>query len=80
MNCAHVTIAGAGTLIDKNSRVSFARRPPIFAANVGNECDTPESRDVVFPQPGPAVTFHSLESALPNGRCVAEYRIHSSQM
>lgn len=57
MNCATVTIGGGGAKRDVEARqsTSFASRPDVFVANVGNGCSVPEGVDVEYPNPGPDV-------------------------
>ncbi|CCU74383.1 unnamed protein product [Blumeria hordei] len=60
MNCASVNIAGAaGGAAAPPPKVSFASRPNLFVANLGNGCTTVEGKDTVFPNPGPDVTSKS---------------------
>lgn len=50
MNCAPLTVTGnSGTESFMNGL------PDMFVANVGNDCTTPDSKDVKFPNPGKAV-------------------------
>lgn len=65
MNCAVVDIVGGGGSAEK---VSFASRPTLFKANVGNGCTTVESVNVKFPQPGPDLDSNGA-SAPPVGNC-----------
>ncbi|KAG9232412.1 putative killer toxin subunits alpha/beta [Amylocarpus encephaloides] len=54
-NCASVNIAaGSGPA----PSVAFDKRPQMFVANLAgiNDCKTVESKDTVFPDPGPDVT------------------------
>ncbi|GAB1314633.1 hypothetical protein MFIFM68171_04843 [Madurella fahalii] len=68
MNCAVVDIVGgAGSSAEK---VSFANRPTVFKANVGNGCTTIESKDLKFPQPGPDVNSNG-NVVPPVGNCGA---------
>lgn len=85
MNCAHVTISSAksadtreigaeeeeeGAQVEKRAPTDpFASRPNMFVANVGNGCSTLETYDVVFPNPGPDVTYASSKTASPVGSC-----------
>jgi hypothetical protein len=50
MNCASITIA-AGT--GSTPAVSFKSRPDIFVANLDNGCTSVETKEVIFPNPGP---------------------------
>ncbi|RBQ75869.1 hypothetical protein FVER14953_04722 [Fusarium verticillioides] len=47
MNCAAVTIEGSG-----GSKDHLNTLPDMFVANVGNQCETPSAKDLVFPNPG----------------------------
>ncbi|KAF5247875.1 hypothetical protein FANTH_6156 [Fusarium anthophilum] len=47
MNCAAVTIEGSG-----GSKDHLNTLPDMFVANVGNQCETPAAKDLVFPNPG----------------------------
>jgi hypothetical protein len=50
MNCASITIAaGSGP----SPAVAFKSRPDLFVANLGNGCTTVETKEVIFPDPGP---------------------------
>lgn len=66
MNCAHVTIGGAGA---SSSSGGLPGRPGMFVANVGRGCSTVEGSDVMFPSPGPDVENVSRKSAPPVGNC-----------
>jgi len=86
MNCAHVTIGGGRTLEAESEEAeveeqdeeivardvsTFAARPPMFVANVGNGCSTLEGSDVLIPNPGPNVSYESSKTAAPVGNCGA---------
>ncbi|KAL0943345.1 extracellular protein [Colletotrichum truncatum] len=62
MNCAVIRIAhgGAGS--------GFKRRPNIFRANI-NQCRTVESKDLMFPNPGPNVDLNNPGAVPPTGDC-----------
>ncbi|CAK7227403.1 hypothetical protein SBRCBS47491_006557 [Sporothrix bragantina] len=47
MNCAPVTLTGTS-----GSQSNFDSLPDMFVANVGNECGTVDSTDLLFPNPG----------------------------
>jgi len=68
MNCAAVTIAGAGTS-------TLNDKPDMFVANVNNGCGTAEGTDVEFPNPGTDVArdtaFNGAGTAPPTGNCAA---------
>ncbi|KAF5017331.1 hypothetical protein F66182_10760 [Fusarium sp. NRRL 66182] len=67
MNCAAITVkAGKGT-----PKTPLRNRPTIFVANVGNGCGTTETKDVMFPNPGPDVSLVSSNTGPPVGRCPA---------
>ncbi|KAL7904027.1 hypothetical protein GGI35DRAFT_490865 [Trichoderma velutinum] len=67
MNCAAVTITDGKK---RSSSTSFAARPDIFVANVGNNICTYEGRDVQFPQPGPNFDLNSQGISPPGqGTC-----------
>lgn len=68
MNCAVVDIIGGGG--GSAEKVSFADRPGVFKANVGNGCSTIESKDLKFPQPGPDVDSNG-NAVPPVGNCGA---------
>ncbi|KAF4964970.1 hypothetical protein FSARC_7148 [Fusarium sarcochroum] len=64
MNCASVaTEPGEGSAED------FVNRPLIFVANVGNDCMTLESTDVLLPNPGFNVDYNSEKAVPPVGNC-----------
>ncbi|KAK3343119.1 hypothetical protein B0H65DRAFT_576977 [Neurospora tetraspora] len=49
MACGGVQLTGT----DKpGAKETFERLPDIFMANIGNGCGTPDSKDVLFPNPG----------------------------
>lgn len=67
MNCAHVTIeAGSG---GGEPSTPFSERPATFFANNGNGCTTVETKDVLYPNPGPDVDNISTGTADPVGTC-----------
>ncbi|KND93978.1 hypothetical protein TOPH_01584 [Tolypocladium ophioglossoides CBS 100239] len=47
MNCAPLTVTGSG-----GSSGFMSSLPDMFVANVGNDCETSATKDVVFPNPG----------------------------
>jgi hypothetical protein len=67
MNCASITITGSGST--KRAGTSFASRPSIYVANLGNGCTTIESTDTTFPDPGPDVTDVSKTPGGVTGTC-----------
>jgi hypothetical protein len=74
MNCAVVTIGGGEKRAEINARGpgdSFASRPAIFVANVGNGCATSEIKDLEFPSPGPDITRNTPKGLTfpPTGSC-----------
>ncbi|KAF4971989.1 hypothetical protein FSARC_1319 [Fusarium sarcochroum] len=67
MNCAAITVkAGKGT-----PSTPLSKRPAMFVANVGNGCGTLETKDLMFPNPGPDVSLVSSNTAPPVGSCPA---------
>ncbi|KAG5659747.1 hypothetical protein KAF25_002306 [Fusarium avenaceum] len=67
MNCAAITVkAATGT-----AKVALRNRPAMFVANVGNGCGTTETKDVMFPNPGPNVSLTSSNTGPPVGQCPA---------
>lgn len=69
MNCAHVTIEGSNSSTGSADGDPKGQRPVMLAANVGNGCGTVEGFDLAFPQPGPAVSMASDNTAGPVGPC-----------
>lgn len=73
MNCAVVTIGGAGKkardVEERAPEDPFDGRPAMFVANVGNGCSTTETKDLEFPNPGPDVSRNSDNTAPPTGSC-----------
>ena len=72
MNCASVTIGGAGAkrdVAEKRATAAFSSRPSIFLANIGNGCSTVEGKDVDFPNPGPDVVKGGSNLIAPVGSC-----------
>jgi hypothetical protein len=67
MNCAVVTIQGAGKK-KRGSTTSIQSRPDMFVANVGNGCGTTEGTDVMFPDPGSDVSMNSQKTGPPTGQ------------
>ncbi|KAI5844032.1 hypothetical protein DFP73DRAFT_578866 [Morchella snyderi] len=67
MNCAVVTITGAG------AGLSGAEWPPLFTANIGGTCNTTEGVDTVFPSPGKNVVTAqgNVNPGPPVGECGA---------
>jgi hypothetical protein len=53
MNCAVVDVTAGSS--GRGGGVSFASRPALFVANLGNGCKTVDSANVKFPDPGPDV-------------------------
>ncbi|KAH7165674.1 hypothetical protein EDB81DRAFT_917773 [Dactylonectria macrodidyma] len=68
MNCASVNTSTGGASKEANG---FLSRPLIFTANVGNGCETADSRDLMFPDPGPEVTMGHPHAVPPIGDCEA---------
>ncbi|EAQ86265.1 hypothetical protein CHGG_07518 [Chaetomium globosum CBS 148.51] len=69
MNCAVVDIVGGGGGAGGSSaKVAFASRPGLFTANIGNGCQTVDSADVKFPDPGPDVDS-GAGATPPTGSC-----------
>ncbi|KAH6954533.1 hypothetical protein DER45DRAFT_507447 [Fusarium avenaceum] len=67
MNCAAITVkAATGT-----PKVALRNRPAMFVANVGNGCGTTETKDLMFPNPGPNVSLTSSNTGPPVGQCPA---------
>ncbi|KAL6858393.1 hypothetical protein J3F83DRAFT_750648 [Trichoderma novae-zelandiae] len=67
MNCAAVTIGGSKK---RATTAPLTNRPDMFVANVGNGVCTYESKDVLFPNPGPDVDNKSQGTAPPGqGTC-----------
>ncbi|KAK3326034.1 hypothetical protein B0H66DRAFT_530037 [Apodospora peruviana] len=58
-NCAVVDITGG------RSGDDFGQRPAMFVADVGNGCTTVDSRDVLFPDPGPDLDVNDGGKAVP---------------
>ena len=72
MNCAAVTIGGAGAkrdVAEKRATAAFSSRPSVFLANIGNGCSTTEGKDVDFPNPGPDVVHGGSNLIAPVGNC-----------
>ncbi|KAH7145927.1 hypothetical protein B0J13DRAFT_584895 [Dactylonectria estremocensis] len=67
MNCASVNIS-TGV---ENEENGFLTRPLMFTANVGTGCETVDSRDLIFPDPGPDVTLGHKNAVPPIGDCGA---------
>ncbi|RCI15722.1 hypothetical protein L249_2228 [Ophiocordyceps polyrhachis-furcata BCC 54312] len=80
MNCAVVNIK-SGRSSSKRRRScaaggaggaeSYATRPDMFVANVGNGCGTTEGFDVEFPQMGPDPVLKSRRTHPPVGKCAS---------
>ncbi|POR32322.1 Uncharacterized protein TPAR_07470 [Tolypocladium paradoxum] len=68
MNCAAITVKGGGKK-RRGASDPISSRPNMFVANVGNGCGTTEGRDLLFPNPGPAVDMNSQRTAPPTGTC-----------
>lgn len=51
--------------------MAFANRPEIFKANIGNGCRTVDSKNVLFPNPGPDVTVVDGNAVPASGACQA---------
>ncbi|ROT39034.1 hypothetical protein SODALDRAFT_254741, partial [Sodiomyces alkalinus F11] len=66
MNCAVVSIAG-GLGTRGGGQGLLPSRPDMFVANVGNGCTTVDSRDVMFPNPGPDANIASPDAVPPIG-------------
>ncbi|KAF4581952.1 extracellular protein [Ophiocordyceps camponoti-floridani] len=64
MNCAVVNIKAGGY-----SSSSYADRPAMFAANIGNGCGTEEGYDLEFPHMGPDPEISSRRTHPPVGKC-----------
>lgn len=62
MNCASVTITGAGGQ-------GLSNYPDVFKANIGNGCSTTEGSDLAFPNPGSDVLENSTKTGPPVGTC-----------
>ncbi|TDZ35729.1 Glucokinase [Colletotrichum spinosum] len=62
MNCAVIKVSGGSGGGD------FDSRPDIFRANT-NGCRTVDSKDVMFPNPGPDVDLNSADAVPPTGDC-----------
>lgn len=60
MNCAMVEISGGAT---KSDTSTFASRPNIFTANIGNGCATVENKHTIFAEPGDDVIYDDGLSA-----------------
>ncbi|KAJ2983800.1 hypothetical protein NQ176_g426 [Zarea fungicola] len=69
MNCAHVAIDRGSAVPSGPQADSITERPPMLAANIGNGCSTIEGYDLAFPQPGPALSTLSENTAPPVGSC-----------
>ncbi|KAK0390505.1 hypothetical protein NLU13_0009 [Sarocladium strictum] len=69
MNCAKVTISKPRSNSSSNNALPFSQRPNIFTANINNGCSTVEGYEVVFPNPGPAVSGVSNKPLGPQGNC-----------
>jgi hypothetical protein len=65
--CAPITMSGKRRR--GSEKVSFNSRPQIFMANIGNGCKTIETKDVLFPNPGPDVTVNNGNTEPPVGDC-----------
>ncbi|OLN97758.1 hypothetical protein CCHL11_07953 [Colletotrichum chlorophyti] len=63
MNCAVVRIVGGG------DGDRFNQRPTMFRANSANGCSTVDSKDTMFPNPGPDVDVNNRDAVLPKGDC-----------
>ncbi|PFH60831.1 hypothetical protein XA68_10292 [Ophiocordyceps unilateralis] len=66
MNCAVVNIK-AGQY--STAGESYAKRPAMFVANVGNGCGTEEGFDLEFPHMGPDPELNSRRTHPPVGNC-----------
>ncbi|KAJ3529561.1 hypothetical protein NM208_g9701 [Fusarium decemcellulare] len=67
MNCAAINVkAGSGT-----PSTPMSKRPAMFVANVANGCGTTETKDLMFPNPGPDTSVTSSNTAPPVGQCPA---------
>lgn len=54
MNCAPVTITSSSS---KRDTSAFTSLPDMFVANVGNQCTSQDSKDLVFPDPGDSLVL-----------------------
>lgn len=83
MNCAPVTLTGGSSSkrsedyeeISKRDQAAYNALPDMFVANIGNGCETQDSTDLLFPQPGDSVEQDGLQTstalASPTGKCQA---------
>ncbi|RDA93005.1 hypothetical protein CP533_5493 [Ophiocordyceps camponoti-saundersi (nom. inval.)] len=72
MNCAVINIKpgqGSSSSYGGAAGEPYAKRPAMFAANIGNGCGTEEGFDVEFPQMGPDPEFNSRGTHPPVGKC-----------
>ena len=75
MNCAPVTITGAGgastaTKKARRDQSALAKLPDMFKANIGNGCTTADSKNLDFPAPGGSVEKDGSGAASPPvGNC-----------
>jgi len=51
------------------TEIPFTHRPEIFTANIGNGCRTVDSKNVLFPNPGPDVTVVDTNAIFASGSC-----------
>ena len=63
MNCASVTTQNGG------SGDGFSKLPTIFKANIGNGCKSPDSKDLLIPNPGNFTTVNNANAAPALGDC-----------
>ncbi|KZF20152.1 lytic polysaccharide monooxygenase [Xylona heveae TC161] len=72
MNCAPVTLTGGNSKRDEPvKRDALDSLPDLFVANVGNGCNTADSTDLVFPNPGNDVEKKPNDQSFapPQGNC-----------
>jgi hypothetical protein len=68
MNCAPVTLTGAG-----GPKSNWESLPDMLVANIGNGCTTEEGKDYKYPNPGNSKqSFASGELVFPQGNCGAK--------
>jgi len=66
-NCAVVDIVAGERGNHGEEMISFASRPEMFAANIGNGCGTVEAKSLRFPNPGPDVDVNDGGAVGPIG-------------
>ncbi|MCJ1354084.1 MAG: hypothetical protein MMC33_004071 [Icmadophila ericetorum] len=65
MNCAPVTVTSGSSKRDV-AEVGFSKRstfPPMYLANMGNECTTQDSTDLIFPDPGQYLQYAGTQGS-----------------